>query len=209
MNNITNPMIVKAMYKGNCILIDKRRKYGVNNVEIFAKNQQTCIMELIANEKYKRIFIIYYVAYMQIKRHLLLGRKAMTNLDNILKSKNIALPTKVPIVKTTVFPVVMYGCESWTVTKDECQRIDAFELWWWRRLLGVPWTAKRSNKLILKEIKLEYLLEGLMLKLQYFGHLMRRADSLAKTLMLGKIEGRRRKRQSGQDGWLVSSTQCT
>ena len=133
----------------------------------------------------------------------------MTNLDNILKSKNIALPTKVHIVKTMVFPVVLYGCESWTVTKDECQRIDAFELWWWRRLLGVPWTAKRSNKLILKEIKLEYLLEGLMLKLQYFGHLMRRADSLAKTLMLGKIEGRRRKRQSGQDGWLVSSTQCT
>ena len=145
----------------------------------------------------------------EIKRHLLLGRKAMTNLDNILKSKNIALPTKVHIVKTMVFPVVLYGCESWTVTKDECQRIDAFELWWWRRLLGVPWTAKRSNKLILKEIKLEYLLEGLMLKLQYFGHLMRRADSLAKTLMLGKIEGRRRKRQSGQDGWLVSSTQCT
>ena len=202
-------MIVKAMYKGNCILIDKIRKYGVNNVEIFAKNQQTCIMELLANEKYKGNFHTILCSIYANKRHLLLGRKAMTNLDNILKSKNIALPTKVHIVKTMVFPVVLYGCESWTVTKDECQRIDAFELWWWRRLLGVPWTAKRSNKLILKEIKLEYLLEGLMLKLQYFGHLMRRADSLAKTLMLGKIEGRRRKRQSGQDGWLVSSTQCT
>ena len=209
MNNITNPMIVKAMYKGNCILIDKRRKYGVNNVEIFAKNQQTCIMELLANEKYKGIFIIYYVVYMQIKRHLLLGRKAMTNLDNILKSKNTALPTKVHRVKTMVFPVVIYVCESWTIMKHECQRIDAFELWWWRRPLGVPWTAERSNQLILKEIKPGYSLERLMLKLQYFGHLMRRTDSLAKTPMLGKIEGRKRKRQRGQDGWLVSSTQWT
>ena len=129
MNNITNPMIVKAMSKGNCILIDERRRYGVNNVEIFAKNQETCIMELLANEKYKGIFIIYYVVYMQIKRHLFLGRKAMINLDNILKSKNVALLTKVHIVKIMVFPVVMYRCESWTIMKNECQRIDAFELW--------------------------------------------------------------------------------
>ena len=152
MNNITNPTIVKAMYKGNCILINKRRKYGVNNMEIFAKNQQTCIMELLANEKYKGIFKIYYVAYMQIKRRLLLGRKAMTNLDSILKSKDIALLTSVHIVKTMGFPVVMYGCESWTITKDECQRIDAFELWCWRRLLRVPWTTRRSNQSNQKEI---------------------------------------------------------
>ena len=127
----------------------------------------------------------------EIKRCLLLGRKAMTNLDSILKSRDITLPTKVDLVK--VFPVVMYGCESWTIKKAECQRIDAFELWFWRRLLRVPWIARRSNQPILKEISPEYLLEGLMLKLkfQYFGHLMQRPDSLEKTLMLGKIEGRR------------------
>ena len=112
MNNITNPMIVKAMSKGNCILIDERRRYGVNNVEIFAKNQQTCIMELLANEKYKGIFIIYYVVYMQIKRHLFLGRKAMINLDNILKNRDITFLTKILIVKAMVFPAIMYGCES-------------------------------------------------------------------------------------------------
>ena len=119
----------------------------------------------------------------------------MTNLDRILKSRDITLPTKVPLVKAMVFPVVMYGCESWTVKKAERQRIDTFELWCWRRLLRVPWTAKRSNQAILKEISPECSLEGLMLKLklQYFGHLMRRADSLEKTLMLGKIEGRRRR----------------
>ena len=119
----------------------------------------------------------------------------MTNLDSILKSRDITLPTKVCLVKAMVFPVVMYGCESWTVKKAECQRIDAFELWCWRRLLRVPWTARRSNQSVLKEINLEYSLEGLMLKLnlQYFGHLMWRADSLEKTLMLGKIEGRRRR----------------
>ena len=119
----------------------------------------------------------------------------MTNLDSILKSRDIALPTKVHLVKATVFPVVMYGCESWTVKKAECQRIDAFELWCSRRLLRVPWTAGRFNQSILKEISPEYSLEGLMLKLklQYFGHLMGRTDSLEKTLMLGKIEGRRRR----------------
>ena len=128
----------------------------------------------------------------EIKRHLLLGIKVMTNLDSILKSRDVTLSTKVCLVKAMVFPVVMYGCESWTMKKAECPRIDAFELWCWRRLLRVPWTARRSNQSILKEISPEYSLERLMLKLkcQYFGHLMRRADSLGKTLMLGKIEGR-------------------
>ena len=131
----------------------------------------------------------------EIKRCLFLGRKAMTKLDSILKSRDITLPTKVCLVKALVFPVVMYGCESWTIKKAERWRIDAFELWCWRRLLRVPWTARRSNQSILKEISPEYSLEGLMLKLklQYFGHLMRRTDSLEKPLMLGKIEiGRRR-----------------
>ena len=126
---------------------------------------------------------------------MLLGRKVMTNLDSILKSRDITLPTKVHLVKAMVFPVVMYGCESWTIKKAECWRIDTFELWCWRRLLRVPWTARRSNQSILKEISPGCSLEGLMLKLklQYFGHLMWRADSLEKTLMLGKIEGRRRR----------------
>ena len=121
----------------------------------------------------------------------------MTNLDSILKSRDITLPTKVCLVKAMVFPVVMYGCESWTIKKAEHQRIDAFELWCWRRLSRVPWTARRSNQSILKEISPEYSLGGLMLKLklQYFGHLMQRTDSLEKTLMLGKIEGRRRRGQ--------------
>ena len=126
-------------------------------------------------------------------RHLLLGRKAMTNLDKILKSRDITLPTKVCLVKAMVFPVIMHGCENWTIMKAECRRIDAFQLWCWRRLLRVPWTARRSNQSILKEISPEYSLQGLMkLKLQYFGHLMRSTDSLEKTLMLGKIEGSRR-----------------
>ena len=131
----------------------------------------------------------------EIKRHLLLGRKVMTNLDNIFKSRDITLPAKVRLVKATVLSVVMSGCESWTVKKAECRRIDAFELWCWRRLLKVPWTARRSNQSILKETSLGCSLEGLMLrlKLQYFGHLMRRTDSLEKTLMLGKIERRRRR----------------
>ena len=131
----------------------------------------------------------------EIKRRLLLGRKVMTNLDSILKSRDVTLPTKVHLVKAMVFPLVMYGCESWTVKKAEHQRIDAFELWCWRRVLRVPWTARRSNQSILKEISPEYSLEGLILrlKLQYFGHLMQRADSLEKNLMLGKIEGRRRR----------------
>ena len=131
----------------------------------------------------------------KIKRCLLLGRKVTTNLHSILKSRDITLPTKVRLVKAMVFPVVMYGCESWTIKKAECRRIDAFELRCWRRLLRVPWTARRSNQSILKEISPEYSLEGLMLKLklQYFGHRMRRTDSLEKTVMLGKIERRRRR----------------
>ena len=131
----------------------------------------------------------------EIKRRLLLGRKAMTNLNSIFKSRAITLPTKVHLVKAMVFPVVMYGCESWTVKKAESRRLDAFELWCWRRLLRVPWTARRSNQSILKEISPEISLEGMMLrlKLQYFGHLMRRVDSLEKTLMLGGIGGKRRR----------------
>ena len=129
----------------------------------------------------------------EIKRHLFLGRKVMTNLDSIFKSRDITLPTKVRLVKATVFPVVMYGCESWTIKKAEHRRIDAFELWCWRRLLRVPWTARKSKQSILKEISPEYSLEELMLKLQYFGHLVGRADSFEKTLMLGKIEGQRRR----------------
>ena len=130
----------------------------------------------------------------EIKRRLLLGRKAMTNVDSILKSRDITLPTKVHLVKATVFPVVMYGCESWTVKKAEHRRTDAFELWCWRRLFRVPWTVMRSNQSILKEMSPGCSLEGLMLrlKLQYFAHLMQRADSFEKTLMLGKTEGRRR-----------------
>ena len=130
----------------------------------------------------------------EIKRHLLLGRKALTNLDSLLKSRDITLLTKVHLVKARVFPVVMYGCKSWTIKKTECQRIDAFELWYWRRILRVPWTARRSNQSILREISPEYSLEGLMLKLklQYFGHMMGRTDSFENTLMLGKIEGKRR-----------------
>ena len=142
----------------------------------------------------------------EVRRQLLLGKKAMTNLDSVLENRDITLPTKVRVVKTMVFPVVMYGCEIWTIKKVESQRIDAFELWCWRKL-KVPWTAGRSNQSILKEINPEYSLEGLMLKLklQYFGHLIRSANSLEKTLMLGNIEargggGRRR------DGWMTSLT---
>ena len=133
----------------------------------------------------------------EIKRRLLLGREVMTNLDSILKSRDITLPTKVCLVKAMVFLVVMYGCESWTVKKAECQRIDAFELWCWRRLLRVPWTARRSNQSILKELSPGISLEGIMLKLklQYFGHFMRRVDSLERTLMLGGTGGRRRRGQ--------------
>ena len=131
----------------------------------------------------------------EIKRRLLLGRKVMTNLDSIFKSRDITLPIKVCLVKAIVFPVVMYGCESWTVKKAECRRIDAFELWCWRRLLRVPWTARRSIQSIVKDISPGCSLEGLMLKLkfQYFGHLMQRTDSLEKTLMLGSIDGRGRR----------------
>ena len=141
----------------------------------------------------------------EIKRHLLLGRKIMTSLDSILKSRDTTLPTKVRLVKAMFFSVVMYGCESWTIKKDESWRIDAFELWCWRRLLSVPWTARRSNQSILKEISPEYWLEGLMLKLRLFVHLMWRTDSMEKTLMLGRIGGRRR---SGRQRmrWLDSIT---
>ena len=149
----------------------------------------------------------------EIKRHLLLGRRVMTNLDSVLKSRDISLPTKVHLVKAMVFPVVMYGCESWTVKKAEHRKIYAFELWCWRRLLRVPWTARRSNQSILKEISPEYSLERLMLKLklQYFGHLMQRADSLKKTLMLGKIKSRRKRGQQrlrwldGNTNWMEMS----
>ena len=135
----------------------------------------------------------------------------MTNPDSILKSRDIVLPTKVCLVKAMVFPIVMYGCESWTIKKAECRRTDAFELWCWRRLLRVPWTARWSNQTILKEISPNYSLEGLMLKLklQYGGHLIRRTDLLEKTLMLGKIEGRRRRGQQRWDGWMASPTQWT
>ena len=147
----------------------------------------------------------------ETKRCLLLGRKTMTNLDSMLKSRDITLLTKVGLFKTMVFPVVMYGCESWTIKKAERWRIDAFELWCWRRLLRVPCSARRSNQSILKEISPEYSLEGLMLKLnlQYFGHLMQRTDSLEKTLMLGKSEGRRRRGWRGWDGWMTSLTRWT
>ena len=146
-------------------------------------------------------------AAMKLKRHLLLGRKAMKNLDSILKSRDITLPTKVHVVQAMVFPVVMYGCESWTIKKAEHRRIDAFELWCWRRLLRVPWTARRSNQSILKQISPEYSLEELMLKLklQYLGHLMQKIDSLEKTLMLGNIEGRRR-RELQRMRWLDGIT---
>ena len=147
----------------------------------------------------------------EIKRCLLLGRKVMTNLDSILKGRDITLPTKVCLVKDMVFPVVMYGCESCTIKKAEHQRIDAFELWCWRRHLRVPWTARRSNQSILKEIIPEYSLVGLMLKLklQYFGHLMQRADSFEKTLRLGKIEGGRRRGRQRMRCWMASLTQRT
>ena len=143
----------------------------------------------------------------EIKRHLLLGRKVMTNLDSISKSRDITLPTNVRLVKAMVFPVVMYGCESWTVKKAERRRIDAFDLWCWRRLLRVPWTVRGSNQSILMEINRECSLEGLMLKLklQYFGHLMGRSDSLEKTLTLGKIESRRRRGQQSMR-WLDGIT---
>ena len=139
-------------------------------------------------------------------------KKVMINLDSKLKSRDIILPTKVHLVKAMVFPVVMYGCESWTIKKAKCWRIDAFKLWCWRRLLRVPWTARRSNLSILKEISPEYSLEGLMLKLklQYFGHLMWRTDSFEKTPVLSKIEGgRRRGDDRGWEGWMASSTQWT
>ena len=140
----------------------------------------------------------------EIKRCLLLGRKVMTNLDSIFKSRDITLPTKVCLVKSLVFPVVMYGYETWTIKKAEYQRIDAFDMWFWRKLLRVPWTVRRSNQSILRKISPGYLLEGLMLKLklQYFGHLMQRTDSFEKTLMLGKIEDRRRgKTEDEMVGW--------
>ena len=144
----------------------------------------------------------------EFKRHLLLGRKVITNLDSIFKSRDITLSTKVCLVKAMVFPVVTYGCESWIVKKAERRRIDAFELWCWRRLLRVPWTTRRSNQSILKVISLGCSLAGLILKLklQYFGHLVRRVDSLEKTLMLGKIEGGRRRGQQRMIGWMATTT---
>ena len=147
----------------------------------------------------------------EIKRHLLLGRKAMVNLDRVLKSRDMILPTKFHPVKAMVFLVVMYGCESWTMKKAECQRIDAYELWCWRRLLRVPWTAKRSNKSILKEISPEYSLEGLMvkLKLQYFGRLMQKTDSFEKTWCWEILKAGGEGVDRGWDGWMASPTQWT
>ena len=147
---------------------------------------------------------------MKLERQLLLGKKAVTNLDSVLKSKDITLPTKVHIVEALVFPVVMYGCKSWTIKKVECQRIDAFQLWCWRQLFRVLWTAMRSNQSILNEINPEYSLEGMMLKLklQYFGHMRQRANSQEKTLILGKIEGRRR-RGHQRMRWLDGITDST
>ena len=147
----------------------------------------------------------------EIKRHLLLGSKVMTNLDSVLKTRDIILSTKVHLVKAMVFLVVMYGCESWIIKKAEHRRIVAFEVWCWRRLLRVPWSARRSNQSVLKDISPGCSLEGLMLKLklQYFGHLMGRADSLEKTLMLGKIEGGRRRGQQRMRCWMASSTRWT
>ena len=147
----------------------------------------------------------------EVKRCLLLGRKVMTNVYSILKSRDITLPTKFCVVKAMVFPVVIYGCESWTLKKTECQKNDAFELWCWRRLLRVPWTGRRYNQSILKEISPRWWLEGLVLtlKLQYFGHLMQRGDSLEKTLMLGRIWGRRKGEDRGWDGWMASPTWWT
>ena len=144
----------------------------------------------------------------EIKGYLLLGRKVMTNLDSILKSRDITLSTKVCLVKAVVFPVVMYGCESWIIKKAECQRIDSFELWCWRRLLRVPWTARRSNQSILKDISPGCSLKELMLKLklQYFGHLMQRTDSFEKTLMLGKLRTGREGDNRGWDGRMASPT---
>ena len=147
----------------------------------------------------------------EIKRRLLLGRKVMTNLDSILKSRDITLPTKIHLVKATILPVVMYGCGSWTIKKAEHRRNDAFKMSYWRRLLRVPWTARRSNQSILKEISRGCSLEGLMLKLklQYFGHLMQRADSMEKTLMLGKIRAGGQGDNRGCDGWMASLTRWT
>ena len=147
----------------------------------------------------------------EITRRLLLGKKSMTNIDSILKSRDITLSTKVHLVKAMVFPVVIYGCESWTIKKAECRKIDVFDLWCWRRLLRVPWTARRSNLSILKEISPEYSLEGLMLKLklQYFGYLMQRTDSLEKTLMLGKMKAGGEGDNRRQDSWMASPTRCT
>ena len=146
----------------------------------------------------------------EIKR-CLLGRKAVTNLDSILRSRYITLPNKVCLVKAMVFPVVMYGCEGWTIKKGEHWRIDAFELWYWRKLLRVPWTARRSKQSILMEINPEYSLEGLILKLKihYFGHMMWKLDSLENTLRLAKIEGKKRKDDRGWDGWMASLTRWT
>ena len=154
---------------------------------------------------------IWVVCTHEIKRHLLFGRKVMNKLDSILKSRDITLPTKVHLVKAMLFPVVMYGCESWTIKKAERRRIDIFQLWCWRKLLSVPWTARRSNQSILKEISPECSLERLMLKLklQYFDHLMQRTDSLEKTLMLGGLRIGREGDDRGWDGWMASPTRWT
>ena len=171
--------------------IQKNQYHGIRSHHFKAKTMETVTDFILGGSKITADGDCSH----EMKRHLLLGRKAMTNLDSILKNRDITLPTKVHLVKAMVFPVAMYGCESWIIKKAEHQRIDAFELWCWRRLLRVPWTARRSSQSILKEISPEYSLKGLMLKLklQSFGHLMQRTDSLEKTLMLEKIEGERRR----------------
>ena len=183
-----------SKYKGNC---ENRKKAGINfkrelwcSWEIDGETVETVSDFILGGSKITADGDCSH----EIKRRLLLGRKVMTNLDSILKSRDVTLPTKVRLVKAMVFPVVMYGCESWTVKKAEHQRIDAFDLWCWRSLLRVPWTARRSNQSILK-ISPGCSMQGMMLKLklQYFGHLIRRADSFEKTLMLEKTEGRRRR----------------
>ena len=181
LNNTTRTQSATSTVQN--MLLDKRA--GLSNRSVMKRNKKWCMREDLNRIRDFR------------ERCLLFGRKVMTKLDSILKGRDVTLPTKVHLVKAMVFPVVMYGCEIWTVRKAECRRIDAFELWCWRRLLRVPWTSRRSNQSILKEISPGISLEGMMLKLklQYFGHFIRRVDSLEKTLMLGAIGGRRRRGQ--------------
>ena len=195
--NLKNSAVTTRMEKASFCLNPKEGQCQ----RIYKLPYKLCLFCMLVRLYSKSFKLGFSSTCHEIKRLLILGRKVRTNLDSILKSRDITLPTKVCLVKAMVFPVVMYGCESWTIKKAEHQRIDAFELWCWRKLLRVPWTARRSNQSILKEISPEGSLEGLFigrmlkLKLQYFGHLVQRADSFEKTLMLGKTEGGRRRGQ--------------